>query len=67
MAIALEHRPVRRASGVQVSGSLVHLLRTVTGRLASAWQRHRVERELESLPFDLRKDIGFRAWDKTTR
>lgn len=67
MAIALEHRPARRASGAQVSGSLVHLLRTVPGRLVSAWRRHRVERELESLPFDLRKDIGFRAWDKTTR
>ena len=67
MALALEHRPVRRASGAQVSGTLVHLLRTVPGRLILAWRRHRVERELESLPFDLRKDIGFRGWDKTAR
>ncbi len=59
MAIALDHRPVRRAAGTPEVGSLSHLLR--------AWQRYRVERELESMPFDLRKDIGFRSSNKTTR
>lgn len=64
MAIALEHRPARRA---QSTGGPSHLLREFVERIASAWQRHRIEREQESMPFDLRKDIGFRSWDKTTR
>ena len=67
MAIALDHRPVRRAVGTPDVGSLSHLLRDVSERIASAWQRYRVERELESMPFDLRKDIGFRSSNKTTR
>lgn len=67
MAIALDHRPVRRAAGTLDVGSLSHLLRDVSERIASAWQRYRVERELESMPFDLRKDIGFRSSNKITR
>jgi hypothetical protein len=67
MAIALDHRPVRRAPGTPEAGSLSHLVRTVSERIASAWQRHRAERELESMPFDLRKDIGFRSSNKITR
>ena len=67
MAIALEHRPVRRALSTRDSGSLIRLLRDVAERVVSAWQRHRTERELESMPYDLRKDIGFRAADRTTR
>lgn len=66
MAIALEHRPVRRAVGTPGAGSLSHLVRDVSERIASAWQRYRVERELESMSFDQRKDIGFRSSDKTT-
>nr|WP_298103406.1 hypothetical protein [uncultured Shinella sp.] len=67
MAIALDHRPVRRAAGTPDVGSLSHILRAVSERIVSAWQRYRVERELESMPFDLRKDIGFRSSNKTTR
>lgn len=67
MAIALEHRPVRRAAGAQETGSLTHHVQSVFARIASAWQRYRVQRELEGLSYDQRKDIGFRAWDKTTR
>lgn len=67
MAIVLEHRPVRRAAGTHDTGSLVHLLRDVSARIVSAWQRYRIERELEGLSYDQRKDIGFRSWDKTTR
>lgn len=36
-------------------------LHRLTGRISMAWRLHRIERELESLPFDLRKDIGFPA------
>ena len=67
MAIALEHRPVRRAAGAQETGSLTHHVLSIFARIASAWQRYRVQRELEGLSYDQRKDIGFRAWDKTTR
>lgn len=67
MAIALEHRPVQRALSTRDSGSLIRLLRDVAERVVSAWQHHRAERELESMPYDLRKDIGFRAADRTTR
>ena len=67
MAIALEHRPVRRAAGTPDAGRLTYLVRHTSERIASAWQRYRVERELESMPFDLRKDIGFRSSNKITR
>ena len=67
MAIALEHRPVRRASSTRHAGSPSHLLYDVFDRIVSAWRRYRVERELEGLSFDQRKDIGFRSWDKNTR
>ena len=67
MAIVLDHRPVRHAAGTPGVGSLSHLLRLISERIVSAWQRYRVERELESMPFDLRKDIGFRSSNKTTR
>ena len=67
MAIALEHRPARRASSTPLAGSLYHAARDIAERIAFAWQRRRVERELEGMSFDLRKDIGFRSWDKTTR
>jgi uncharacterized protein YjiS (DUF1127 family) len=58
MAIVLEHRPV---------GSLSHLVRQAYERIVSAWQRYRAERELESMSFDQRKDIGFRSSDKIAR
>ena len=67
MAIALDHRPVRRAAGTRHSGTLSYLVRDVSERIVAAWQRYRAERELESMSFDQRKDIGFRSWDKTTR
>ena len=63
MAIALEHRPVRRAA----AGSFTRLVQDGLARIASAWRRYRAERELEGLSYDQRKDIGFRSWDKTTR
>ncbi|MFD1326392.1 hypothetical protein [Mycoplana ramosa] len=40
--------------------------RGLADRLASAWRHHRDERELESLPFDIRKDIGFPSADEET-
>ncbi|UDF29055.1 UNVERIFIED_ORG: hypothetical protein LHK14_16265 [Roseateles sp. XES5] len=67
MAIALEHRPVRRAASTRDAGGLSHILREVSLRIAAAWRRYRVEREIESLSYDQRKDIGFRSFDKTTR
>ncbi|WP_411036625.1 hypothetical protein [Shinella sp. BYT-45] len=67
MAIALEHRPVRHAAGSRGTGSPSRLLHHVFGRIVSAWRRHRAEREIEGMSYDLRKDIGFRSWDKTTR
>lgn len=39
-------------------------LRRFAGRLADAWRHHREELELESLPYDLRKDIGFPSTDE---
>ncbi|WP_439627685.1 hypothetical protein [Shinella sp.] len=65
MALALEHRPVRRAPGAHYAGGLSYTVRHIAERIVSAWQRHRAERELESMPYDLRKDIGFRS--KNTR
>ena len=38
--------------------------RGLAGRIASAWRHHRDELELESLPFDIRKDIGFPSADE---
>ena len=67
MAIALEHRPIPRAAGTPDAGSLPRLVHAVSERIVSAWRRYRVQRELEGLSYDQRKDIGFRAWDKTTR
>ena len=67
MAIALEHRPIRRAAGARDAGSLSHLVREFSTRIISAWQRRRVERELEGLSYDQRKDIGYRSFDKNTR
>lgn len=67
MAIALEHRPIRRATGARDAGSLSHLVREFSARIISAWQRRRVERELEGLSYDQRKDIGYRSFDKNTR
>ena len=67
MAIALDHRPVRRASATRHAGALSHPLRDGFERIVSAWRRYRNERALEGLSFDQRKDIGFRSWDKTTR
>jgi len=61
MAIVLEHSPARR------SADLTTLVRETCARIVSAWQRHRAEREFEGLSFDLRKDIGFRSQDKSTR
>ena len=67
MALALEHRAVRRASITRHADSPPHRLYDIFDRIVSAWRRYRVERELEGLSFDQRKDIGFRSWDKTTR
>lgn len=39
-------------------------LRRLASRLASAWRHHRAELELEGLPFDLRKDIGYPSADE---
>ncbi len=61
MAIALQHSPVRRSAG------LTTLVRETLARIVSAWQRRRAERELEGMPFDLRKDIGFRSREKSAR
>ena len=61
MAMAFEHRTARRAQSTRGP------VRTVFARIASAVRRYRVERELEGMSFDLRKDIGFRSSDITTR
>lgn len=39
-------------------------IRRFAGRVAEAWRHHREEIELESLPFDVRKDIGFPSIDE---
>ena len=51
------------------SGHLLHRgrpssLRGFAGRLVRAWRHHRDEVELENLPFDVRKDIGFPSTDE---
>jgi uncharacterized protein YjiS (DUF1127 family) len=63
MAIAFVHRPARRALRTRDAGSLSHLFRG----LVSAWRSYRAERELESMSYDMRKDIGFRSSDRNTR
>ena len=61
MAIALQHNQLRRTVGPSA------LVRETFARIVCAWQRRRAERELEGMPFDLRKDIGFRSREKSTR
>lgn len=50
----LHHEPI--GSGTYRYSASV---RSFAGRLIEAWRHHRAEVELESLPFDVRKDIGF--------
>ncbi len=52
-------------SGLSGSSRPVPLGRVarLTRRLQDAWKRHRTERALEGMPFDLRKDIGWPATD----
>lgn len=59
MTIVFEHHPHR--------GLRPALLSRVAGRVYSAWQNHRAAREMESLPYAMRKDIGFRSTDTRTR
>ena len=66
MAMAYELHPARRAFGTRDAGPS-RLVRDAFARMARAWRRYRVERELESMPFDLRKDIGFRSSNAATR
>ena len=33
--------------------------------LVARWQQYRIIRDLESVPFDVMKDIGFRAAERT--
>lgn len=67
MAIALEYRRGRGARRSRHAGSLPLTLRGLSGRIASAWRNYRAERELENLPLDLRKDIGYRSADTNRR
>jgi hypothetical protein len=64
-SIAYEQHPVRGVHAPRHATSLP--LRSLARRIVAAWQLHRAERELEGLPFDIRKDIGFRAAERTTR
>ena len=41
-------------------------LRRIVGGIIAAWRRHRAEQELEGLPFELLKDIGYPAVDAPT-
>ncbi len=65
MTLILEHRQARRATGARFGHTFAHFIRALSGRIVSAWERSRLERELESMPYDLRKDIGFRSAPKT--
>ena len=67
MAIVSEYRPLPRAHSARDAGSLSLLFRGLSERAAAAWQRYRVQREVESMSYDQRKDIGFRSADKITR
>ncbi len=44
-------------------GGILSALAHVAERAVVAWRLHRAEQELESLPFDVMKDIGFPAVD----
>ncbi|MBD9372676.1 hypothetical protein IB238_08575 [Rhizobium sp. ARZ01] len=46
------------------TGGYSSSLRGLADRVARAWRHHRDEMELESLPFDVRKDIGFPSTDE---
>ncbi len=65
MAIASAYRPLRGRH--PVSAAALPLLRGLSGRIAAAWRNHRALRELESLSYDMRKDIGFRSTDTRRR
>lgn len=67
MAIAFEHHPDRHAAGSRSAGGFTRLLNGLSSRALSAWRAYRVERELESMSYDQRKDIGFRSLDNATR
>ena len=61
MATQLELRTARRAAGTRHAAGLSRLFRGVSGRIFSAWEQYRLERERAGMPYDLRKDIGFRS------
>ncbi|MCF3640506.1 hypothetical protein LXM94_11080 [Rhizobium sp. TRM95111] len=42
-------------------------LRALFSRIADAWRRHSAEQALESLPFDVMKDIGYPSVDISDR
>jgi hypothetical protein len=67
MAIALEHRSAARAAGAPEADSFYLHLRARLAGVAAAWQHYRNEREQESLPYALRKDIGYRSQEHTAR
>lgn len=62
MATVFDYRPIRG-----FRRSRAPLLRGLSGRIAAAWQSRRALRELESLSYDLRKDIGFPPTDTHAR
>ena len=49
--------------GTGSTGRLFDTVRRSAGAIVAAWRRHQAEQELEGLPFDLLKDIGYPSAD----
>lgn len=61
MQMSISHLHGGSHAGRVPGGQTLSSFRRFAGRLADAWRHHRDELELENLPFDVRKDIGFPA------
>ncbi len=63
MQVSISHHHSGLHAGRVPGAETLSSFRRFAGRLADAWRHHRDELELENLPFDVRKDIGFPATD----
>jgi hypothetical protein len=54
---------VRSTGHTHGSGGAFTQLSSYAHRIADHWRQWKAERELESMPFDIRKDIGWPSTD----
>lgn len=57
------HRSTGNHHGLFTTGRAFTQFSSFMHSLAGRWQRWQTEREIESMPFDIRKDIGWPSAD----